>query len=460
MSRPPKGTPQHREWIAQQFINAAAAIGVNVSELSRSALRDWIQETESELHNGDIRMYGFGPMRAYAWDKAGNENEATPAPEELGQRRTVVHANRHRRALERHLGDVEYIYEKLASSLELAVKNNPPVLRELPEPSIVIDSRRSDKAIVAHVSDTHFGLNVDPKEVLKNQYNWTIAARRMGRFCYKLAQKANNNYGTLHLVLNGDIIEGKIHNDDNGVVLLAEQCDGSRQILASMIDFFRTQFDEIFVECTSGNHGRWPFKGPGRATAQKYDSAATLIYRGLEQIFRDVPEVSFTIPKTPFTCFDVCGHMIFATHGDTVINVGSPGKSLNLDNIVRQVLGIQVSEILPSRPDVVMLGHYHVPSWFRIPNGPTNSHLTINGSASGLSPFGNSIGIYSGTPVQTFFVVSKEKAVDGFHMVNLNEADKDEMYEQIVPIPHPLGVPQTPQAYTTDFYSLMDAVKS
>jgi hypothetical protein len=459
MNKPPKGTPEHREWVAARLVEAASDLGVNVADLPRKLFREWAPEYGQGIHEGDLRIYGWAPIRAYAWDKAGDANETTPTPEELGQRRAVNQANRHRRALERHLGDVEYIYEKLASALEVAVQSHPPILRKLPNPPINIDTRRTDKALVAHISDTHFGLLVDPEEVIHNQYNWTIAARRMGRYCYRVAQKANNQYSTLHLVLNGDIIEGKIHNDDNGAMLLASQCDGSRQILTSMIDFFRTQFDEIFVECTSGNHGRWPFKGPGRATAQKYDSSATLIYRGLEQIFRDVPEVTFTIPKTPFTCFDVCGHMVFATHGDTVVNIGNPGKSLNLDNIVRQVLGIQVSEILPSRPDIVMLGHYHVPSWFRIPNGPTNSHLMINGSGSGLSPFANSIGLYSGTPVQTFFIVSKEKAVDGFHMVNLNDADGDEMYEQIVPVPHPLGVPQTPQAYTTDFYSLMDSLK-
>lgn len=461
MDRPPRGTPEHKYYLVDRITDCAYDLDINILHLSRNKFLEWCGERELDLARKDVDIYGWGPIKNFAWDVAGETNEPTPSISELGERRSVHHANRHRRALERHLGDVQYIYEKLVSTLAYAVEKTPPVLRDLPPVEIPEDRGARKDALVVHVSDTHFGLNVDPNEVLGAKYNWTIAARRMGYFGYRVVEYAKRKGITkCYLILNGDIIEGKIHTDDNGQELLASQCDGSRQILTALVDYFRTQFTEIDVHCTTGNHGRWPFKGSGRATAQKYDSATTLIYRGMEQIFRDVEQVKFSIPRAPFVEFDAAGNRIFATHGDGVFTIGNPGRSMNMDKLVRQVLALEASEILAARPDVVLLGHYHFPFWGRIPNGPKNSHLMVNGCASGMTPYTNTIGLFSGTPVQTFFETSTNRVVDGFHQVDLSEGDAYEEYEQVVPVPAPLGTAIMPRSATTDFHAFAEAVES
>jgi len=461
-ARPVRGTSEHRDFMVAQILEASEGLNIPPSYLARDTFLSWAQGVEDGPTRTDIDVYGtWAALRAYAVDVLGTDVTPLASKEEMGGKRAIAEANRHRRSLERELGQVEYIYERLASTLEEAVRKSPPVLQTVTKKTR--EAKPSErKAIVAHLSDLHFGLEIDPEEVLGQRYSWPIAARRMGRFCEAVIDYVNENpeYADLHIVMNGDIIEGKIHNDDSGVDLLTRQVDGARQLLTSVIDCLRQHFDEVFVECTSGNHGRWPFKGPGRATAQKYDGATTLIYRGMEMIFRDADDVSFNIPKSPFAVFDVCGHLMFATHGDTVLVLGNPGKSINVKEIVRQVLALETSGILSRRPEVVMLGHHHFPTWFRVPSGPTNNHIMVNGCASGLSAYANSIGIFSSTPVQTFFGVSKERAVESFHMVDLDVADEEARFEGYVPVPTPLGAPMLPRSATTDFFAMAQAIDS
>ena len=453
--RPPTGSPEHKEYLASKIITAAEDLELNVRDLTRDGFRQWIKDNDEVVTDYDIYTYGsWAAIKAYAWDIAGPAHEATPSGGELGQKRAVAHANTHRRALERQIGDVEYIYERLVTALQTAVEKNPPILTKLPKPKIKKEAAQ-DKAIVLHISDTHFGIVIDEEEVLGNKFDWTIASRRLA-YLAKAVIEFGKDFTKLVIVLNGDVIEGKIHNDDNGVDLLAEQCDGTRQLLTSLIDLFRSFFDTIEVYCTSGNHGRWPFKGPGRATAQKYDSASTLIYRGLEAIFRDIEDVTFSIPKTPFSVFDVCGHTVFATHGDTNgFEIGNPGKSISTDKLRTIAMTIECSKLVGS-PEIYMVGHYHFPMWCRIPNGPDNAHFMINGSLSGIAAYANSIGIYSGTPVQTFFVTTDKKAVESFHQIDLHHADKDESLNKLIPVPAPLGTSVLPRAANTDFYALLE----
>jgi hypothetical protein len=449
--KPPHGTDGHKAWMVREIHRVATELGVPVGFLTRKQFLDNSNATRTDID----ACANWGAIRFHA-----DEMHRTEAPERgyQAERRSVQHANTHRRALERQIGDVEYISGRLHSALADAVVANPPVISKLNKPKIAMYSP-ARREIVAVISDTHFGQFIDPEEVIGQRYNWQIAARRMARFAHQISTyKESHRKGTaLRLILNGDIIEGKIHNDDNGVDMLASQMDGARQILTSLIDYLRHFFEVIYVECTPGNHGRWPFKGPGRATAQKYDSAATTIYRGIEAIFRGATDVVFNIPKTPYNSFKLCGvHRAFVTHGDTVFHAGSPGKSVNVERLTRQIFTLDASRVLQEPVAVTILGHYHVPLWSKLENG---SDLVINGCGSGLNAYAQSIGIFGGKPIQVFFESTDEHAVGDFRMVDLTPADEETLLDEIIPTPSPLGVAFSKvPAHTTDFYAMAQEI--
>ncbi len=463
--KPRLGTKKHTQWVAERIDACSTDLNVPISALRRDEFVDWqstLDEEEDHVTKHDlIQLGGWTRVRAYAMDEAGTE---TPSVAVLGERRAIQHRNTHRSALERHLGDIETISSRLRESLADAIKAKPAKVSKLHKPRTKW-AKSSKHEIVLHISDTHFGQCVDSAEVVGGRYDWEIAARRMGYLMHTVAgyRLENRKTTTLRLVVNGDLIEGKIHNDDRGVDMMASQIDGARQLLTSMIDYLRHHFPRIEVMCQSGNHERWPFRGPGRPTAQKYDSATTVVLRGVEQIFRACPDVRFHLPVTPFSVWKACGWNFFATHGDDVFQIGNPSKGLQYGGLPSKLYNIETwlrsTSQLDGRVNVVMLGHYHHPTITQIPGPKPQALLTVNGCASGQTAYGQTIGIPASSPVQTFWEVTEQQAVNGFHMLALDDADDTKSWEQIVPVPTPIGREIAKcVAAPTDFYALVNAV--
>ena len=140
---------------------------------------------------------------------------------------------------------------------------------------------KKERTIIGHISDAHLGANINLKEVITNEFNWTIAARRLSIFAKQLADyKPHYRKDTkLHLVLNGDNICGVIHNQEWFADLLIEQYMGAIHTFSQMIGFLAQHFNDIEVTCTPGNHGRPMHKmGKDRGTTHKADSYENMVY--------------------------------------------------------------------------------------------------------------------------------------------------------------------------------------
>lgn len=451
-TKPAYGTSAHRKWVVSKIGDYASEHDVDVLQIPRDAFVVWSQGTEYSLSTRDFdAVGGWARIRQYANDELASG--LAPERGELGQSREVQHRNTHRRALERLAGDVEYISTRLRESLADAVTANPPkiqALKKTPKWNTPVTHE-----IVAHISDTHFGQCVDSEEVLGGKYDWSIAARRMGLFVHTIASKGTPKTA-LRLVFNGDLIEGKIHDDDRGVDMMSSQIDGTRQLITAMIDFLRSHFSRVEVICQSGNHERWPFRGPGRPTAQKYDSATTVVMRGVEQIFRNEKDVRFSLPLTPFSVWESCGHRFLATHGDDVFQIGNPSKGIKLDGLFARLHHMEAGGAFGGKINAVMLGHWHYPMVCRIPGMKPQPFLTVNGCASGRTAYSQTLGIAASSPVQTFWEVNEQLPIHHFTMVDLDTADFDSKWEEIVPVPTPIGTPLNKQGAPTDFYALMN----
>lgn len=336
--------------------------------------------------------------------------------------------------LEKQYGESLFFERELLNGLKEHLKDSPIKLH--PPTKLPVSKTKTKRSIVAAISDTHFGANISKEELHGiNEFNWTVAARRMALYMdqivsYKPAYRKDTD---VVIQLNGDIIAGQIHNQEWFVDLLATQFSGTVHLLTQAISYVAQHFPKVTVVCTPGNHGRNVGKADrGRATTHKWDSYENMIYAALRDILTAKHKnVSFVIPESPFAIYKVQGHNICQTHGDTVINVGNPGKSLNMDGINNQINQMNASDLVKVNEKIAVtcVGHVHVATAQILNNG---SVLIINGCLSGTDPFAQSIGIHSNNPTQVLFEATEKHAVGDIRMIQVKEADKDARYDKII----------------------------
>lgn len=296
-------------------------------------------------------------------------------------------------------------------------------------------STKMSRSLVVHFSDTHFGCNIEKTELNGiNEYNWAIAARRTGLLMDQVVTYKPQYRDSTELVMliNGDIIAGVIHDQEWAVDLLTTQFAGAISIFSQAISYAAQHFGRVRVVCTPGNHGRAMHKSSkDRAMTHKWDSYENMIYLALREIFAGKHKnVEFIIPECPYAIVEIQGHKFLVTHGDTVINVGNPGKNLNMKSINEQINKVN-SQLIRGDENfaAIVVGHVHVPT---IQETESGTMLLINGTMSGLDSYAQSLGIFSRNATQTLFEVVNGHPVGDIRLIRLREADAREDLEKII----------------------------
>lgn len=343
-------------------------------------------------------------------------------------------------SLERNVGRTESLRETLSAAVSRAVRESVMARKPLPHKAFP-RPRAKPRVVVALMSDTHFGLTINPAELPgAPAYGWAVACRRMAHFAEQIATykpTARGSTTELRLCLGGDIIQGIIHwMSDSGQDHLANQVAGAVHILVSMLDYLRRHFPRIVVTSVPGNHERRVHKGPDRAHAQTWDSSITDILAGVRVAFRKAPDVVFHTPDAPVATFSLFGHKYVLLHGDSMVRAGNPGRVVNIQNITTQIM--RMAEGVAPRARVVMMGHVHVPLLTTLDNG---TDLLINGSGSGADAYARSLGIYSAHPTQIIFEATGAHPVGDVRFVRLAQADGIRRLDTIIPTfrPRPHG---------------------
>jgi hypothetical protein len=133
---------------------------------------------------------------------------------------------------------------------------------------------------------------------------------------------------------------------------------------------------------------------------------------------------------SPFAIIEAHGHLFFQTHGDTIINVGNPGNSLNMRSINNQINKLNVSEIGGVKKFAgILVGHVHTPTVQLMENG---CMLIINGCLSGLDPYANSISIFESHPTQQLFEITESHAVGDIRLIQVKSADSNAELDKII----------------------------
>lgn len=233
-------------------------------------------------------------------------------------------------------------------------KHNKPIKRELH----------------LDISDIHVRAMLDPRE-LPVAYQSLEEARRLARVALEVVEfKPQYRDNTaLNVNILGDVIQGILDHDPRDGAPLAEQCGAAIHLLTQMLVFFSKNFPKVMVRCSTGNHGRNPGRHKARAMHQKWDSFETIIYAGIKNGLKHLPNVTVEIPYTPFFVYNSLGHHILGTHGDTFITVGNPGNSIDVKNVSKRINEINASYDEGKKIEIVTAGHVHVGSRTRLNNG-------------------------------------------------------------------------------------------
>ena len=289
--------------------------------------------------------------------------------------------------------------------------------------------KKIKRAIVMHLSDTHFQAQIDGEEMGGlNNYSNKEEARRLAFFTKEVAdfKKEHRDSTELVVVLNGDLIQGIIH-DQESTPPITTQVAASLHLLTQSLSYLASEFNKVRVICTVGNHARMMHKGnKGRQTQEKWDSFATILHVGLKYALANYKNIEFEIPVTPYAYTKILGHNYFICHSDTVLSVGYVGKSINVVNAKNKINDLKEG-IGPI--DVVMIGHVHVDTKQVLTNGVT---LLTNGSMSGIDPFALSIGITNSCPTQQMHEVTEQHKVGDLRSVYVEEADNMKDLDTII----------------------------
>lgn len=402
-------------------------------------LAEVLDKDPSEITRGDY----FGNGGDYTFNDikklgglAGIIKDAFPQEKDLGQSRGIKQRSAYVGKLERETGDWYYFEERLKGAFCDALQKFPiTVNKRRPVPSPRVANKVYERTNNVLISDTHFGLHIDPLEVEGSHYNWTIAARRFGYLIDAIAKfKLDHRDDCGELILNfaGDICHGSLHPEDSNVDLLSFQIVGATRFIVAGIDYLLDFYPKIRVPITTDNHMRMlnHVKGKSRATSQKYDSFVSIMFEGVQQAFRNEPRVEFILPKTPYTLYKVYGRTHLITHGDTYISLGYPGRSLDIGKITAQIDSLNATMVTENKVQVLMSGHVHHGVFSELQNGV---QLFINPSMCGVDPFAQAIGVRASNPAQWMFESVREYAVGDQRLVRVSEADGDPNFESIIP---------------------------
>lgn len=288
------------------------------------------------------------------------------------------------------------ILEKLKSS---TVNKQQIILKPIKS-----NRNKSQSIAFSIASDWHFEEEVESNSVNNlNKFTVQIAKQRTKRFFEKTLylvelMRGETQVDQLVLALLGDLISGTIHDDliEMNQLSTTQTIMELVNIIKSGIDFLvkEGKFKNIHIPCAFGNHGRTTQKK--RIATGHRNSFEVLMYQFLAMIYDKHPIVTFQIPLgyhvfvKPFNKYLIRFH-----HGDAIrYGGGVGGISIPVNKAIAQW-----NRSKKAYMDV--FGHFH--------QTKDGGDWLSSGSLIGYNAFALSIKADYEPPMQTFFMIEKDK---------------------------------------------------
>jgi predicted phosphodiesterase len=237
-----------------------------------------------------------------------------------------------------------------------------------------------------HQSDEHMADIVDPASVQGLEtYNFSVACARAERYVntvLEITQKTLTGYRfpNLWILRYGDHSSGEIHN----AVARSEFQNQFKnafaigQVHALMVRDLSPYFENVFVVCLSGNHGRRTQKKDYQNPHDNWDYAINQTACLLNQ---DIKNVKYLIPNAWSTVVNIQNHNFAIEHGDDIKSWNSI-PYYGLERKTRRLMALNATQNL--KVDYFVYGHFHQPSSL---GQLADTETLINGSWKATDPY-------------------------------------------------------------------------
>lgn len=385
---------------------------------------------EQEVTKGEVLTF----VSNYALERAGNLGAVKQAyfpitGKDLAGIKTARNQVSYIKKLEEQLASKEIGEDRILEMLKAIPKVEVKSYANVSGGKSQISSSKRELNLV--LSDLHIGSDIKKNETGNLDFGLTEESRRLARLVkdtcdYKRQYRKETK---LNVLLLGDIIQNQLHDARDGAPA-AEQCGRAIYLLTQAIAQFSANFPKVEVYCNTGNHGRNTGRHHGRAVNQKWDSLEQIVYFAIREACKGMKNVNFTIPKTPYVVYEVFGKKVFATHGDSVLNVGYPGKAINTGRLETQVNRFNASLSDREEYSVLVVGHVHTASITHLSNGA----VTItNGAMVPVDEYAVSIGLMETTSGQYMFESTEGFPVGDCRYIKVSiKDDKDSSLDKII----------------------------
>lgn len=341
-------------------------------------------------------------------------------------------------SLEKRLGEklnYEDLLQEHISKLEL------PKELKLSKPKNNKKVKGLKRDVVVSLNDTHFGCFVDPEEVGNvNSYGWKEACRRIALIAeqvvdYKVEKR--NSVDRLHVILNGDMLAGVIHDLAGRTSdLLAIQQNGAIHILVNFINYVSKYYKKVKVYGMNGNHEDAPHRREGgRVLSHKYDAASTPVFYALSSAFRNNKNISFNFTKSLSLDVALPGGRMLVSHGDVLFSkqLGNPGTSINVKSLSDAINRFNAGEVAKGNEPIkmVLFGHTHTQASFTTFDG---IKVYIVPSLVGTDSYAYSLGINFNQAAQLIFESTEKHIIGDSRLIEVTEADKRSDLDKIIPL--------------------------
>lgn len=334
------------------------------------------------------------------------------------------------RRLAIRLGEKQLFLDQLAKVLADAFK---PGKLHFKLPTLKKSTGKVQRINQLVLSDNHYGIDLDPKEV-GHSYGPVEEARRLGSVVkgaseYKLDHR---NEAVLYAHVIGDMIQNQLHDPRDGLPLAEQITQALHNLIQGFVYLAAAYPRGVKIFTATGNHGRNTARHKDRATLQKWDSLETVLYYALKMALAPLKNVEVLIGKSPYYEFPVFGRCGMGTHGDTVLNVGFPNKAINVKGIAAQINSINNSRIVDGLVpfSLFLTGHVHTGSMVHLPGKVT---VVTNGALVPTDSYAQSIGFLGDSNGQWIIESVPDHMVGDSRFLTVDFAtDKDKSLDSII----------------------------
>lgn len=290
-------------------------------------------------------------------------------------------------------------------------------------------NKSTERVLTAVFSDHHIGSDIVKPET-KLSYGPVEEARALAYLTeniinYKLQYRDET---VLNLLMIGDIIENELHGRTSADLLHLQTCRAI-WLYPQVLKQLAANFKKIRVYFAVGNHGRDMAIHQQRATSLKYNALETTIYYAIRQAMSDYKNIEFIQPMTPWVEFELFENKGYATHGDTHLNPGNPGKKIDVGGLENQINRINASLKDDEEYKVFVAGHVHQALITPLPN---RAYLIVNGALTPPNTFAQSLNIMEAPQIQVMWEAVPNHPVGDSRMIDVSKSANDKNLDKII----------------------------